>query len=223
MIKDSLELVIFDMDGLMFDTESLHYRFWSEKVTALGFEPCKGVFSKSMGGHCDGIEGYYEELFGREVTIDEINELFRADNFMEVLEAEGIGVKKGLLELLNFLDAHSIKKAIGSATTQARIRQYLAWADISVERFDFIMSGDMAKRLKPDPEIFLTACQKLRVEPKNALVFEDSRNGLYAANAAGIPCIFVPDMLEADDDIHDRAFKVADSLVEVLVIVREMV
>lgn len=223
MIKASLQLVIFDMDGLMFDTESLHYRFWSEKVAALGINPCKGVFSKSMGGHCDGIERHYEELFGREVTIDEINELFRADNFMEVLEAEGIGVKKGLLRLLDFLDERGIKKAIGSASTQDRIRQYLAWADISAERFDFIMSGDMAKRLKPDPEIFLTVCEKLDIEPKNSLVLEDSRNGLYAANAARIPCIFVPDMLEADEDIHNRSFRVVDSLVEVLDIVQEMV
>ena len=219
----AIELVIFDMDGLMFDTESLHYRFWSEKVVALGFRPSKFVFSKSMGGHSDGIEAHYEKLFGRKVTMDEIVELFRADNFFEVLEAEGIVIKKGLIELLDFLEDRSIKKAIGSASVQSTVRQYLSWADISPDRFSFIMSGDMAKKLKPDPEIFLTACEKVGVKPENALVLEDSRNGLYAANAAGIPCIFVPDMLEPDDDIHNRAFKVVDSLIDVVDIIREMI
>ena len=219
----AIELVIFDMDGLMFDTESLHYRFWSEKVTALGFEPSKNVFSKSMGGHSDGIEEHYEKLFGRKVEMSEIVELFRADNFFEVLEAEGIGVKKGLRELLDFLEEQGIKKAIGSASAQSTVRKYLKWSDISPDRFSFIMSGDMAKKLKPDPEIFLTVCEKVGIKPENALVLEDSRNGLHAANAAGIPCIFVPDMLEPDDDIHNRAFKIVDSLVDVVGIVRGMV
>jgi len=218
----AIKLVIFDMDGLMFDTESLHYRLWSEKVTAKGFQPLTRLFSMSMGGHGDDIERHYEEVFGRKVTIDEINSLFHDENFLEILETEGIKVKKGLMGLLGWLEENGIRKAIGSASSQATIKQYLSWANISPDRFDFIMSGDMASKLKPDPEIFLTACAKTDTKPVDALVLEDSRNGLYAANSAGIPCVFIPDMLVPDEDIRSRAFKVVDSLEEVIDIVRKM-
>ena len=217
-----IQLVIFDMDGLMFDTESVSYRLWSEKIRDLGFEPCISLFTKSMGGHSSDIELHYEKLFGRAVTRDEISEVFRAENFFEILEKEGVGVKKGLIRLLDWLDESGIKKAIGSASSQTTIRKYLTWTNISPERFDFIMSGDLAKKLKPDPEIFLTACEKTGVNPSDALVLEDSRNGVYAAHAAGIPCVFVPDLLEPDEDIRDKVHKVAESLEDVVDIVRKM-
>ena len=216
-----VKLVIFDMDGLMFDTESVSYMLWSENIKNMGFEPSISLFTKSMGGHSPDIELHYEKLFGRKVSLDEINEIFNYD-FLGALERDGVGVKKGLIKLLDWLDENDIKKAIGSASSQTIIRKYLSWTNIAPGRFDFIMSGDMAKRLKPDPEIFLTACEKTGTNPVDALVLEDSRNGVYAANAAKIPCVFVPDLLAPDEDIRSRAFKIADSLEDVIDIVREM-
>jgi len=219
------KLVIFDMDGLMFDTEAVSFRLWSETITKMGFEPCVQLFTKSMGGHVPDVELHYEKFFGRKFTRDEIDAIFHDnhDKFVETLDKEGIGVKTGLLELLDFLEEIGMKKAIGSASSQATIKKYLARTNISPERFDFIMSGDMAKNLKPDPEIFLTACEKVGVAPADAIVLEDSRNGLYAANAAGIPCVFVPDMLPLDEDITSRAFKIVGDLNEVIEIVKEMI
>ena len=221
----AVKLVIFDMDGLMFDTEAVSYRLWSKKIKEMGFEPSVQVFARSMGGHSAGIEEHYEKLLGRKVSIDEINELFRSSHkeFFEVLEKEGVGVKEGLLTLLDWLDEKGIKKAIGSSSAQSTIRKYLSWTNISPQRFDYIMSGDMAANLKPDPEIFLTACEKVGIEPAEAIVLEDSRNGLYAAYAANIPCIFVPDMLVPDEDIESKSFKIADNLLSVMDILKEII
>ncbi|MCL2566300.1 MAG: HAD family phosphatase [Defluviitaleaceae bacterium] len=218
----AIKLVIFDMDGLMFDTEAVSYRLWAKKIKEMGYEPSVQVFARSMGGHSAGIEEHYEKLLGRKVSIDEIDGLFRSSHgdFLEILEKEGVGVKEGLLTLLDWLEENGIKKVIGSSSSQSTIRKYLSWTNISPDRFDYIMSGDMAKNLKPDPEIFLTACEKVGIATSEAIVLEDSRNGLYAACAAKIPCIFVPDMLAPDEDIENKAFKIADNLLLVIDILK---
>ena len=220
-----VKLVIFDMDGLMFNTEAVSYRLWSKKIEDMGLKPDLSVFTRSMGGHSADIEIYYERMFGRKVDIKEINDIFASSHtkFYETVEKEGVGIKPGLLTLLDYLEECGIKKAIGSSSPGSTIRKYLSWTNISPERFDYIMSGDMAANLKPDPEIFLTACEKVGVRPDEALVLEDSRNGLYAACAAEIPCVFVPDLLMPDDDIREKAFKIADSLNDVMDILKHMV
>jgi len=221
----TVKLVVFDMDGLMFDTEAVSYRLWAKRIEEMGYEPEVQLFARSLGGHSNDIEVHYEKFLGRKISRDDISQIFRSshDAFFETLEKEGIGVKKGLIELFDWLDEKGIKKAIGSSTAQATIRKYLSKTNILPERFDYIMGGDMAKNIKSDPEIFLTACEKVGVKPAEALVLEDSRNGLYAANAAGIPCIFVPDMLMPDEDIENRAFKIAESLISVKDILNELI
>ena len=221
----AIKLVIFDMDGLMFDTEAVSYRLWAKKIEGMGFKPSIEVFARSMGGHSDDIEVHYEKLFGRKIAVKEINDIFSSshENFLETLEQEGVGVKKGLIELLDWLDKNGVKKAIGSSSPGSTVKKYLSWTNISPDRFDYIMSGDMAANLKPDPEIFLTACERVGVRPLEALVLEDSRNGLYASCAANIPCVFVPDILIPDEDIKKRAFKIADNLYDVINIVGDMI
>ena len=220
----SIKLVIFDMDGLMFDTESVVYNVWADIIRDMGKEPTIRLFSRSMGGHEPGLEAYYSELFGREVSLEEVLEIFhRTDTaFPEVLERDGIGVKKGLTELLDWLEERKIDKIIASSSSQETIRRYLNVTGVDAGRFSDIVSGDMVKKRKPDPEIFLLACKRAEVSPGDALVLEDSRNGLKAAVAAGAPCVFVPDIIEPDEEIFEKAYKVADSLFGVIDIIREM-
>jgi len=220
----AVKLVIFDMDGLMFDTESVSFRLWSQRISELGYEPTVEVFARSMGGHSADIEIYYEKMLGRKTTLAEINDIFHSShgNFAETIEKEGVGVKDGLLALLDWLEENGIKKAIGSSSPMATIKKYLSLTGILPERFDYIMSGDMAKNLKPDPEIFLTACERVGVSAKDALVLEDSRNGLYAAHAADIACVFVPDLLVPDEDIKSKAFKIAANLSDVIDIIENI-
>jgi len=219
-----IELVIFDMDGLMFDTERVIYNEWADIIRQMGKEPTVRLFSRSMGGHEPEITEHYTTLLGRDVSMEEILDIFhRADSaFPAILARDGIGVKKGLFELLEWLKNQHINKVIASSTIQETIRHYLNITDVEAGQFIDIVSGDMVKKRKPDPEIFLLACERAGVLPQNALVLEDSRNGLKAAVAAGIPCIFVPDIIVPDEEIEEKAFKVAESLLEVIDIIAEM-
>ena len=220
----SIELVIFDMDGLMFDTERVIYEVWADIIRKMGYEPNINLFSKSMGGHVPDVEDYYKAAFGRDVSMEEILDIFHVTDttFPSVLDRDGVSIKKGLVELLAWLEEHNINKVIASSSSQDTIRKYLGITGIEPTRFIHIVSGDMVTRVKPNPDIFLLACEKAGVEPRNALVLEDSRNGLKAAVAAGIPCILVPDLITPDEEIFEKAYKVPSSLLDVIDIIEEM-
>ena len=220
----SIKLVIFDMDGLMFDTERVIYEVWADIITNMGQEPSISLFSKSMGGHEPGVVEHYEKAFGRKVSMEEILDIFHLTDttFPEVIRQNGVGIKKGLPELLAWLEEENINKVIASSSSQETIRRYLDVTGIDPNRFIHLVSGDMVTNLKPDPEIFLLACEKAGVAPNEAVVLEDSRNGLRAAVAAGIPCMLVPDLLTPDKDIFEKAYKVPKDLLEVIDIIKDM-
>lgn len=189
---DKIELFIFDMDGLMFDTGRLAYRAYLQSAKKHDFEVNHNVYYYLTGRTEKDIRQYMEELYGNDVPYNEwrnsINEFKN-----EILEREKrVYKKKGLIELLEFARNNGIKIAIASSTHREKIHYYLEIEDVS-EYIDIIIAGDEVEKSKPDPEIFLTACKKSGVALNRAVVLEDSAAGIEAARRAGITSVLVED------------------------------
>ena len=209
-----LKLVIFDMDGLMFDTEALMYRAYLEVTAENGYQGSKEQFISLIGLNSASVCKKYREFYGPEVNAEALYRM-GGERKIQLLKREGIPVKKGLMELLSVIESLGIKKAVASSSDEEMIMDNLADAGLT-DRFDYILSAKGLKRGKPFPDIFLLVCEALHVVPEEALVLEDSANGVQAAVAGGIPVIQIPDLVELPDELRKKCLAVMDSLDQVI-------
>jgi HAD superfamily hydrolase (TIGR01509 family) len=211
---DKIELVIFDMDGLMFDTETLAKRAWQQVGSEHNYEISDEFLLGLLGRNKKSIEQEFKKGFGEDF---DFNDMYSKQGkcMNNYIEEEGLGIKKGLIEILDFLTEKKIKKAVATSSIRERAEKLLSIAGV-LDKFDSVICGDEVTKSKPDPEIFLTVCKKLNVDPSNALVLEDSERGLEAAIAGRIRCIIVPDLVEpSEQHIRSAHAKVAN-LIEVM-------
>ena len=131
----------------------------------------------------------------------------------------GIEKKPGLDELLDYLDENGIIKAVATSTPQKKAFETLEKTDL-LKRFDYIITGDMVSRSKPEPDIFLKACETAGVAPDNSLVLEDSHNGLMAAVNGGMRCILIPDLALLSQEDRNVAYQVLPDLSKVIEFVK---
>jgi HAD superfamily hydrolase (TIGR01509 family) len=124
-------------------------------------------------------------------------------------------MKDGVYEILDFLKKSGKKIALASSTKRQTVINQLRDAKI-LDYFDEIVTGDMVSKSKPDPEIFLLACNKLNVEPERAFAIEDSYNGIRSASSGKLRAIMVPDLLPANDEMRELAETVQESLNDVI-------
>ncbi|MBQ6236573.1 MAG: HAD family phosphatase [Clostridia bacterium] len=187
--------VIFDMDGLMFDTERLYVRALEEYVgpkTGVAF-PRENVL-KTLGCNNADFLRMFPVLFGTAITPQVCAALVTEWMTKEIL-ANGVPVKPGLMALLDALKADGIRIALATGTSRHIALEYLERTD-TLRYFDAFAFGDQVAHGKPDPEIFLLACEALGATPETTAVFEDSVNGLKAAHAGGFFSICVPDLVD---------------------------
>ena len=205
--------VIFDMDGLMLDTERLAPRAWMDAATALGVDFDIALAQPMIGRNfrdCAGIiTSHYGESFPTVALMKAWHIAYDA-----IIEREGIALKPGLLPLLDWLDAERIPKAVATSTRRDRAVAKLASAGLLV-RFAALVGGDEVERGKPAPDIFLTAAQRLGQPVAHCVVLEDSEPGVRAALAAGMTPIMVPDMHPLSADLIALDPLVMHSLAEV--------
>lgn len=204
--------VIFDMDGLMIDTERMARRLWTAVATELGFDLRGDLFLQLVGRTRVDTDGILVRELGPSFPLD----IFRStctERWLDEIERSGIARKDGLLELLEAIDATNIRTAVATSTRRVGADRSLAAAGIA-GRFHHVVSGDEVVRGKPAPDIFLRAAEKLNVEPGACVVLEDSRYGIQAAHAAGMIPIMVPDLVPASDDVRALAHRVVESLHE---------
>lgn len=210
--------VIFDMDGLMFDTERLYVRALEEYVgpkTGVAF-PRENVL-KTLGMNHADFERAFPELFGTALPFGACYAMI-ADWMQNEMEAHGVPVKPGLMALLDALKAGEIKIALATGTSRHIALEYLERTD-TLRYFDAFAFGDQVAHGKPDPEIFLLACKLLCGDPKTTAVFEDSVNGLRAAHAGGFFSICVPDLVDPLpylDFTPDAVLKTLDKAIPLL-------
>ncbi|MEI5989649.1 HAD family hydrolase [Enterococcus crotali] len=207
--------VIFDMDGLLFDTELIYYQSTQKIADAMDFPYSKELYLEFLGVSDEEVQENYHRIFkdfGKEKVDEFIQRSY--DDTYQVFESGEVPLKEGVLELLDFLDQQEIPRIVASSNVRPAIELLLDGAGIK-ERFSGIVSAEDVTRAKPDPEIFQKALANLGTKADSTLIFEDSFHGVTAADAAGIPVIMVPDLLAPTDEIKEKTLEIFESLDQV--------
>lgn len=211
--------VLFDMDGIVLDTEKLYARFWQEAAIHLGYpmtwEQALGMRSLSRVAGQAKLESY----FGKGISIEEVRAK-RIELMEQYIDEHGVEPKQGIYELLDHLDAQGIPKAITTSSPIERVRKYLTPLGL-LDRFDKICTGYDVPQGKPEPDIYLYGAASLGLAPEYCLALEDSPAGVLSAYRAGCMTVIVPDMDQPDPETQSRLFAMADSLLDVIELVRE--
>lgn len=207
-----IEAVIFDMDGLMFDTEVLYYE--ANRTIAKRIDLAyTWEFHEKYIGVSD--EEFHKELyltFETEAAETLINEGGQA--LLEHVEVNGLRKKKGLIELLDYLESKNIKKIVASSSIKSVVSLFLEKEQLT-SYFDAIIGGDEVTRAKPSPEIYEKAWLKTQVPKERTLVLEDSLNGIRASYDADIPVIMIPDLILPTSEAKEKTLMILDDLNQV--------
>lgn len=208
------EAVVFDMDGVIFDSERAVMNCWLELAQKYDIKDIEKPYFACVGTTMTRTKEIMLETYGEDFPYDEYA---RESSLMYHKKYDGgkLPMKPGVMELLSYLKEKGKKIALASSTRRETVTNQLRWAGI-IDYFDVIICGDMVARSKPAPDIFLKACQELGVSPENTYAIEDSYNGIRAAYAGQLRPIMVPDLLEANDEMRGMAECVCDNLNEVI-------
>ncbi|MBQ9565810.1 MAG: HAD family phosphatase [Synergistaceae bacterium] len=212
--------VIFDMDGLMFDTEALNLRGWRAAGEKYGYEITPEVMLPCVGTDVPTTRRLMMERLGPDFDFYTVREDRIAWSFAWI-EEHGVPERPGLRELLSWLDGTGIKRAIATASQRRLVDFYMAHLSVPL-RFDAIVSWHEGLRGKPHPDLFLAAAEALGAAPGECVVLEDSHNGIRAAHAAGMIPIMVPDLMPPTPEILALAWRVAGSLSDVIPLIQEL-
>ena len=175
MVKQMIKAVIFDMDGLMFDTESIWLKACSITAKEMGYDVSLDVALSCIGTNYETTKKIFELQYDFDFEDFYIKYRKRMNN---LIDNEGIEVKEGLFELLSYLKKSGYKLAIASSSKKNTIYKYLKITGIDKDLFSHIVSGEDFEVSKPNPDIFLKTCFLLNMEPKEVMVLEDSNNGI---------------------------------------------
>ena len=208
-----LNAVIFDMDGLMIDSERVTFECYQERLKDMNLTMDEEFYKTLLGKPIKGIYQRFYDVYGNDFpiqnVIQDVHQLM-AERF----ETEGVPVKKGLVELLHYLKDNNYKTIVATSSNRDRVDKILAQAKIT-EFFDDSICGDEVTKGKPNPEVFLKSCQKLGVNVDEAIVLEDSEAGIQASYDANIKVICIPDMKYPEKQYEEKTFKILKDLTEV--------
>lgn len=215
-----IRAVIFDMDGLMLDTERLAQEAWQQAGADLGYDLPDAIYRQAIGRTAPATEVIFRGHFGAESPFEAIYE--RKQQYYHAAIEEGrVALKAGLLPLLDCIDRLGLPKAVATSTARPLALQKLRATNL-LDRFPHIVCGNEVANGKPAPDIFLAAAAKLNVPPPVCLVLEDSPAGIRAAHAAGMIPIHVPDLVPTTDDIRALAHRVVADLHAVCVLLESL-
>ena len=208
-----LRLIIFDMDGLLFDTEPIGAKCFKEAAKEFGYivddEFQMGLIGMNVHDHVLKVKA----KFGADYPTFEIRNLAKKMR-MQYFYEHGLPIKPGVKELVAYLKKVNIKLAIASSSSLDLINEYLELAKMN-NVFDYVIGGDAVIHGKPDPELFLKVLAHFELTSDQALVLEDSTNGIMASHRANIPVICVPDLVVNGPEILALTYKTLPSLWQV--------
>ena len=214
-----LKAVIFDMDGLLIDSEALTFEGYKKLCRKHDYILEDEFYYQFLGTNVDYMREGFKKYYGQAFPFDQIvNEVH--DYIEEIFLNNGVPLKSGAINLLEFLKKKGIKIGLATSSSRPRVDQILKKAHV-LSYFDVTVCGNEIEKSKPDPEIFLTACQKLRIKPSEAIVLEDSENGIIGASEGNIRCIHVPDLKASSELIKKRAAYIAEDLNTVIDYIEE--
>ena len=208
------QAVVFDMDGVIFDTERLVIEFWKELAKKHNIPNVEHTCIQCLGTNRVRTREIFLENYGADFPFDpyraEVTELFNTH-----YKGVPLPTKPGVRELLSYLQEQDIKVGLASSTAQHLVRDEIGTAGL-LPYFQTLVCGDMVEHSKPAPDIFLKACEILNADPTKSIAIEDSFNGIRSAHCAGMTPIMVPDQVQPTDEIRALAFHVMPSLLDVL-------
>lgn len=208
-----LEAVIFDMDGLMFDSEKVVMYSWDVAGEKLGYGPLGYNIYNTLGMGSELRERYFMSTYGENFPYERFKEVYR-DAYYQYADTKGVPMKEGLVELLELLRELKIPAAMATSTgawdALKRLRQ-----DNLESYFQAIITGDMVTETKPSPEIYEKACRDLEVKPSHAIALEDACNGILSAHRAGMHPIMIPDLQKDVSSVEQYLYARMESLSEV--------
>ena len=209
---DKIKAIIFDMDGVIFDTEMIYLKVWSEVFEKYGYKMTKEIYASVLGTGRENVKKVFVNHFGSDLPIDDMY-IEKDDNLAKEIE-KCVPLKSGVYEILEYLKENDFKIALATSATSKRAFKQLKQANIE-NFFNAIVCRDEVRETKPNPDIFLKAADKLMVKPEQCIVIEDSSAGIEAAFNAGMLPIHVVDLKEADEKILSNSYKSFNDLSEI--------
>ena len=212
--KNPIYGILFDMDGVVLDTEKLYARFWAEAAHALGYpmtyEQALGMRSLNASAGQAKLESYFGTSVSQPIMRKKRIEL------MDAYVAEfGVEAKPGIHELLDCLKKRGICTAIATSSPLDRAIKYLDSLGLT-GKFDCICSGHDVAQGKPAPDIYLKAAASIGVPPENCLAIEDAPAGIESAHRAGCWPVLVPDLDGSDEEMRKTLYAEANSLLDII-------
>ena len=203
---------IFDMDGLMFDTERVFRSAWDYAGEKLGVGKAGFMIMRTMGMNRAGCDQTWRDEFG-DVDLDALWRYTK--EYHDAYYAQyTVSAKPGLYDLLTYLKRRGYKLAVASSTARPTVERHLNRAQVR-HYFDAVVTGDMVENSKPAPDIYLKAAAAIGEKPEDCWAIEDSRNGLLSAHAAGMEVIMVPDLWQPDETVKPFILGPFESLLAV--------
>mgnify|MGYP004634996569 FL=1 len=205
-----IKAVIFDMDGILIDTEKWLNVYWQQAAKEAGFEVTRedGLAIRSLAGKYAGP--YLRGIFGDSFDYEAIRER-RKEIMREHIAEYGIEKKPGVDDILSYLAEKNMKRAVATATDPERTKQYLTQIGI-YDKFDKIVSATTVENGKPQPDVYLYACEQIGEKPEDCIAVEDSPNGILSAYRAGLSVVMVPDLTEPDEETAKMLYARIDTV-----------
>lgn len=206
--------VIFDMDGLMFNTESIYFKANKKTADRIGLPFTEEFYLQFVGSSDkDLFNGMYNH-FNDDEKVDQFVEQSNKDAH-DMLTSGSVEKKKGLIQLLDILNKKDIKCVIASSSEKWLVEAVTENNSVR-DYFVDAVGGDEVEHSKPNPDIFLKALEKLGTTKEETLILEDSLNGVRAAYSAGIPVIMIPDLIDPNDEAKEKALSIEEDLLKVI-------
>jgi len=210
--------ILFDMDGLVLDSEALYTRFWREAAHSLGYPMTveQSLGMRSLGKKLG--QPYLESLFGPGIDYSQVRA--KRIELMDIyVNRHGIPTKPGIFELLDYMEENRIPGAITSSSPMEFIERHLSNANL-LHRFQKLCSGHSIPNGKPAPDIYLLGAAELGLKPEECLALEDSPAGILSAYRAGCLPVMIPDLDQPGEDTKKLLYAKADSLTDVIALLK---
>ena len=209
----NIKAVIFDMDGVLIDTEKISFNSFKKVLSGYNYEMSEAFYLTMIGRNVKSIKELMINEYGEEFPFEEVYEK-KVKIAVDTINRDGVIVKPGVHEIIDYLRDNNFKIAVATSTRRERAHYLLEQIGIK-DKVNYIICGDQVENSKPDPEIFLKAAKGINIPPENCIVIEDSDAGILAASKAGMMGINVPDMKMPDENMKKLAFKICSNLLEV--------
>ena len=208
-----IKAIIFDMDGLMIDSERVTFECYQEILKGMNLTMDEEFYKTLLGKPLKGIYQRFYDVYGNDFPIEDVIKDVHA-LMAKRFETEGVPIKTGLKSLLEYLKENNYKTIVATSSNRDRVDTILSQAQIT-DYFDDSICGDEVTKGKPNPVVFLKSCQKLGVNVDEAIVLEDSEAGIQASYDAGIKVICIPDMKYPEKQYEEKTFKILKDLNDV--------